>query len=241
MVKIFGLHSIPSVQIGDNIGNLIVNAVRLHNVQIMPHDIFCVASKIVSVSEGRQVSLAEVVPSEQALKIHAQVPRKDARLIQLMLNETRYQDGSRLSITDGFIGGWMPNGMFLTSAGVDKLTSKSAILLPNDSDQSAGIIAQTIKKALGIDVSVIITDSEGRPDKRGATQIAIGLYGLTPVREENNRSHTKTSRAAETLCDLIAASAALEMGQRDAGIPVAVVSGLDYTYNTKARISDAIN
>lgn len=123
----------------------------------------------------------------------------------------------------------MPNGLFLTSAGVDKIDDEKAILLPEFPDTSARKIALTLTTAFGVPVSVVITDSDGRPDKKGATQVAIGVYGLTPM------------RSTETLCDMVAAAAGLEMGQRDAGVPVAIVSGLKYQFDTNAKITDALN
>lgn len=228
MIEVIGLKGISQIEAKDDIGKLIVTAFHDNDVVIKPYDILCVASKVVSVAEERQVLLSSVQPSAEAMKIHQQVPRKDARLIQLMLNEI--DDASaQLTISEKFIGARLPNGLFLTSAGVDKLDSQSAILLPRDPDRSAKRIAETITRLTSVPVSVVITDSDGRPDKKGTTQVAIGVYGLTPM------------RSAETLCDMVAAAAGLEMGQRDAGIPVAIVSGLKYQFDTNAKITDALN
>ncbi|WP_347877382.1 MULTISPECIES: coenzyme F420-0:L-glutamate ligase [Furfurilactobacillus] len=224
-----GLKGINQIEAKDDLGKLIVTGFQDNDVVIKPYDILCVASKIVSVAEERQVLLSNVQPSSEAMKIHQQVPRKDARLIQLMLNEIDDASSARLTISEGFIGARLPNGLFLTSAGVDKLDSQSAILLPRYPDQSAKRIAETITRLTSVPVSVVITDSDGRPDKKGATQVAIGVYGLTPM------------RSTETLCDMVAAAAGLEMGQRDAGIPVAIVSGLKYQLDTNANITDALN
>ncbi|KRL53870.1 coenzyme F420-0:L-glutamate ligase [Furfurilactobacillus rossiae] len=224
-----GLKDISQIEAKDDIGKLIVTAFYDNDVVIKPYDILCVTSKVVSVAEERQVLLSSVQPSAEAMKIHQQVPRKDARLIQLMLNEIDDASSAQLTISEKFIGARLPNGMFLTSAGVDKFDSQSAILLPRDPDRSAKRIAETITRLTSVPVSVVITDSDGRPDKKGATQVAIGVYGLTPM------------RSTETLCDMVAAAAGLEMGQRDAGIPVAIVSGLKYQFDTNAKITDALN
>lgn len=241
MVEVIGLKDIGQVRVEDNIGRLIVKAVHENQIVVKQHDVFCVASKIVSITENREIMLKNVAPMIDAQKIHQRIPRKDARLIQLMINETGDTTAEQLTVTNSFIGGQMPNGLFLTSAGVDKIDDEKAILLPEFPDISAQKIALTLTTAFGVPVSVVITDSDGRPDKKGATQIAIGVYGLKPLRETTSPKDMLTKPAVETLCDMVAAAAGLEMGQRDAGIPVAIVSGLKYQFDTNAKITDALN
>lgn len=166
MVEVIGLKGISQIEAKDDIGKLIVTAFHDNDVVIKPYDILCVASKVVSVAEERQVLLSSVQPSAEAMKIHQQVPRKDARLIQLMLNEIDDASSAQLTISEEFIGARLPNGLFLTSAGVDKLDSQAAILLPRYSDRSAKRIAETITRLTSVPVSVVITDSYGRPDKK---------------------------------------------------------------------------
>jgi F420-0:gamma-glutamyl ligase len=83
------------------------------------------------------------------------------------------------------------------------------------------------------DDQVIITGSDGRVDKLGATQIAVGVHGIPPLR--------RGGEAEETLCDMIAAAAGIVMGQRDAGCPAALVRGVDYSFDADARITDALH
>ena len=93
-----------------------------------------------------------------------------------------------------------------------------------------------------MNVAIIITDSEGRPDKRGSAQIAIGAYGIPPLRvSETEVDGGKIKRSEETICDMLAASAALLMGQRGFNRPVVRINGFDYKFDVDANINDALN
>lgn len=81
-------------------------------------------------------------------------------------------------IADNYIGGWLPTGLFLTSAGVDRQGTDKAVVLPKNCDLIAKEIGEKLIEALQVQIAVVITDSDGRVDKKGANQIAVGLYGI---------------------------------------------------------------
>ena len=234
------LPNIPHIEPGQEIGDILLSAINASGIQLQENDILCVASKVVSIAEERQVSLEDVEVSEVAASIHKQVPRKDPRTIQLMINETGKPDGSRLEIQGNYIAGWLPNGLRLTSAGIDKMSAETVVLLPKNSDDSAKCISQIILKTTRINVAVIITDSDGRVDKQGATQLAIGVYGLSPLRSTEYMENDKLQRNEETTCDMLAASAGLIMGQRGTNKPVVLIRGHQYKFDETAKITDAL-
>jgi coenzyme F420-0:L-glutamate ligase / coenzyme F420-1:gamma-L-glutamate ligase len=234
--------NIPPIEPGQEIGDVLLTAIESAGATLAENDIICVASKIVSIAERRQISLEDVEAGDVATSIHQRVPRKDPRTIQLMIDETGKPDGSRLEISGSYIAGWMPNGLYLTSAGIDKVDAESVILLPEDADKSAKHIGQRILEATGINVGIIITDSDGREDKKGATQLAVGVYGVPPLRvTEYTSAEGKTQTTEETLCDMLAASAALIMGQRGTNKPSVIIRGVDYTFDPTVTIRDALN
>lgn len=236
MIRITDIQNFPHINSGDNLPSIIVNTLKESEFFPEEHDVFCVASKIVSLSEKRFVNLSTVTPGELALKIHEQAPNKDPRTIQLIIDATGDPSGKRLTVYGNFIGGWLPSGLYLTSAGIDKIDSEKVMLLPQNPDESAKKIGAKIFSEFGVNVGVVITDSDGRQDKAGATQIAVGVYGVPALRE----SYYGGKKMQETICDMLAAAGGLIMGQRGTGKPVVIIRGLEYEFNPDAKIGDAL-
>ena len=234
MVTITGLQGVPMISESCDLSRILVETVKKEHFKIAAGDIICVASKICSMAEGNIVDLSHVTPTSVAKRIHQRIPRKDASLIQVIIDQTADPSGSKLEVNGNHIGAWLPNGLFLTSGGVDKGKNNTAITLPKNCDLTAKRISNTFYQELGVKTSVIITDSDGRADKKGANQVAVGLYGLNGLRIN------KEAGTAETLCDLLAAAAGLVMGQRGVNMPLACIRGLEYDQNTNSGIGDAV-
>ena len=87
-VSIFGVTSIPEIQPGDRLGPTIIEAASVQGTPIEAGDILVVTQKIVSKAQGRLVKLSTIAPSDFARNF-AQVSGKDARLVELVLQESR--------------------------------------------------------------------------------------------------------------------------------------------------------
>lgn len=74
--------------------------------------------------------LKKVEPSELGKEIHEKIPRKSPEPIQVILNQTEDATGNRIMIADNYIGGWLPTGLFLTSAGVNRQGTDKAAVFP---------------------------------------------------------------------------------------------------------------
>ena len=237
MITIEALHNFPKIERKCNLSAEIIRTIKNEEFNIRDNDILCIASKLISKSEGLFVDLKSINPSQLALRLHQQIPRKDPRLIQIIIDQTSDKSGKKLQISKNFIGGWLPNGLFLTSAGVDKIDAGTAIVLPKNCDEIAKRISDDIFDQLKVRVAIIITDSDGRIDKKGATQVAIGLYGVSGLRKSQYQDKTNV----ETICDMLAASAGLLMGQKGKMLPIVKVHGIDYVFDKFATIRDAVN
>ena len=237
MITIEALHNFPKIERKCNLSAEIIRTIKNEEFNIRDNDILCIASKLISKSEGLFVDLKSINPSQLALRLHQQIPRKDPRLIQIIIDQTSDKSGKKLQISKNFIGGWLPNGLFLTSAGVDKFDAGTAIVLPKNCDEIAKRISDDIFDQLKVRVAIIITDSDGRIDKKGATQVAIGLYGVSGLRKSQYQDKTNV----ETICDMLAASAGLLMGQKGKMLPIVKVHGIDYVFDKFATIMAAVN
>lgn len=96
-LSIFGLKNIPYLKEGDSIEKLIEESIKTSEFFIEDNDVLCIASKVVSIAEGQVMSLNEIQVSDVAKEIHRNIPRKDPRIIEIMLNLVN-RDLSRLDI-----------------------------------------------------------------------------------------------------------------------------------------------
>jgi len=236
MIVSFPIPNIPEINPGDNIGILITERMRALG-RVEEQDIFVVASKIVSKSERQIIDLTKIKPSDEAVKLYKQLGRKSPQLIQLILDNAQ-----SYVVQNGIILAKHKLGFILTSAGVDGLDDRTAIILPQDPDHSAFAIRQEVANTTGKHVAVIISDSEGRPDRKGAGAISIGLSGIDPLRvNEVKLKEGKTKKTEETISDMLAAQASLLMGQRGRNTPIVCIRGFPYQQNNEANIKSILH
>lgn len=107
-------------------------------------------------------------------------------------------------------------------------------------DLIAKVIGEKLIEALQVQIAVVITDSDGRVDKKGANQIVVGLLGLYGIDGLRKTQHDG-KKYIETLCDMLASTAGLVMGQRGVNIPVVRIRNVEYGFHETATIEDAIN
>lgn len=221
--SVFTLEPFPKVSHRARLADLIATAaIEAHTLK--DGDILVVASKVVSIEEGRQVDLRSVTPSSAAVDLAAKTG-KDVRLLQVILDESQ---SHRLATPRGPVIAIHRLGYELTSAGVDRHEADSAYVLPADPDASARRLRQELKERTGTDLAVVICDSDGRADRGGATVIAIGASGMAPLRITQVETGGKIKHQEETLVDMVAAAAGVAIGQRGRGAPVAVIRGVAY-------------
>lgn len=233
----FALPGIPEIKTGDKIASLIVQKMQTLG-GIKEKDIFVVASKIVSKAEGRIVDLRTIKPSDLAYKLSTQTnDRKSPELCDVVLSEsTSHTVINEIIITKHKLGYQM------TSAGVDRLSDNMVSLIPQNPDQSAEDIMNHIIAETNIDVSIVISDSEGRADRDGAGAISLGVAGIDPLRVNTfPGTEGKPKKTIETISNMLACSAALQMGQRDKNTPVVCIRGFKYDFNNTAKLMTAIH
>lgn len=246
-LELIALAGIPIVQPGDDLPQLVCDALERNGVRPESgRDAIVITSKVLSRAEDRFVDLAGVSVSPRAQELAAR-SRKDARLVQLILEEA-----SAVSRTaPGVIVVRHRLGFVSANAGIDESNVRGThvedasqppahgradgpwvLLLPRDPDASARAIRSAIRDRFASDVGVVISDSFGRPFRVGTVGAAVGVAGLPPLWDQRGAldlhgrvlHHTVTA-----LADQVAAAADLVAGQGDEGRPVVVVRGLHYT------------
>ena len=94
----------------------------------------------------------------------------------------------------------------------------------------------------GVDVGVVISDTFGRPWRRGLVDVAIGCAGVAAVVDLRGGVDARGRELQVTevaVADELAAAAELVMGKA-AGIPAAIVRGVDRAWLRRASVRDEI-
>lgn len=217
------------VAAGDDLAGLILEALESSGLQLENEDCICLAQKIVSKAEGRQVALADVTASAEAERLALETD-KDPRLVQLILDEStevlRQKPGvlimrHRLGLVGAHAG--------VDQSNIDHAGGEQALLLPVDPDASAERFKKDIESRTGRTIGVIITDSANRPWRLGTIGIAIGAAGLTVLDDHRGGRDSYGRELKVTLinrADAIASMATMVMGETTERMPVAIVRGL---------------
>lgn len=230
-LELFAIPGLPMVREGDDLPALILEGLSRLGMALQDRDVVVVAQKIVSKAEGRVVDLAHVTPSAEALALAAEVG-KDPRIVEVVLSDSAKVVRSRpnLMIMQHRLGFVMAN------AGVDQSNvaeadgHQRALLLPLDPDGSAEGIRSAL--AAEADVAVVISDSFGRPWRRGTVGVAIGAAGLPSLIDLRGQPDL-FGRTLEVsiigFADEIAAAASLLQGQAAEAQPIVILRGLNWT------------
>jgi coenzyme F420-0:L-glutamate ligase/coenzyme F420-1:gamma-L-glutamate ligase len=202
------LTGIGPVHPGDELTDILINAIA----PLIPvsGDVLVVTHKIVSKAEGRVVTIEGDEEEFKRKLVESEAVSVVRRRGNLIIAETEH-------------------GFICANAGVDRSNAEpgTMILLPEDPDRSAHRIRVRLEHNFGIDISVIISDTFGRPWRRGLTDIAIGVSGLEAVidlRGTNDWIGRELEVTEIAVADELAAAADLVMGKAD-GIPAALIRG----------------
>jgi len=222
------------VAVGDDLGALLAGACDWRAT-----DVLCVAHKVVSKAEGRIVALADVTPGPRALALAAE-HGKDPRVVEVVLSES----AEVVRADAGRIICRTRHGFVCANAGVDlsNVADGTAALLPVDPDRSARRLRADLRRALGVDVGVVISDTFGRPWRQGVTDVAIGSAGVAVVVDLRGTTDAGGRELVATevcVADEIAAAAELVMG-KDRHVPVAVVRGVPAAWLRDGSVADEV-
>ena len=226
------VEKIPLIHKGDDLPSLICERIELQD-----RDIVIIASTIVAKAEGEIFRLEDITPGEQALEIAARTG-KDARFIQAVLARSR-----EVFVEAPFMLVTTLAGHTCVNAGVDESNIEHGFLLypPENPDTSASKLGEQLERLSGKELSVIITDTNGRAFKIGQTGVAIGIFKIKPIKRwigEKDLFGKILEITEEAIADELAGAANLLMGEGAGGIPVVVIRGLDYYCEGNASVNE---
>ena len=207
----WSVEGIGEIVPGQQLGDVIVEACSQEpNGPLRDNDVLVVTQKIVSKAEGRLVEIDPDDPLSHKALVEEEAVRIVRRRGDLIITETKH-------------------GFVCANSGIDlsNVERGYAALLPLDSDRSARRIRDIVWAKLGVTVGVIVSDTFGRPWRKGLTDVAIGVAGIAGVVDLRGTEDAlgRVMQVTEVaVADELACAAELVMG-KSTGVPVAIIRG----------------
>jgi len=235
-VRVLPIAVSVEIRAGESLCATLLAAARNLKLRFQDGDILVVKHKVVSKAEGALVALDEIRPSK-ASRVWARRYGLDPRVSELALRESR----RIVRRKRGVIITETKHGLVCANSGVDVSNvdgGRHAVLLPANPDRSAAKLRRQLKKQLGIEIAVIVSDSFGRPWREGLAEVAIGVAGMRPLVDYRGRRdpHGYPLHATvDAVADELAGAAGLVCGKL-AGTPACIIRGYAYRRgNGRAR------
>jgi coenzyme F420-0:L-glutamate ligase/coenzyme F420-1:gamma-L-glutamate ligase len=239
-IELIGVPGIPLIKSGDDLAEIIGDAVEHSGLSLQANDVLVITSKIVSKAEGRWVDLSAVIPGEQARTVANQC-NKDPRLVSVILGESSgvSRIGNDVLIVEHRLG------FVCANAGVDHSNTRGdgewLLLLPENPDSSASALRDRLIERFGVRIAVVISDSHGRPFRLGTVGVAVGSSGLPALWDLRGQPDLFGRRLQHTevgFADELAAAAGLVSGQASEGMPIVIIRGISYPINKQSTAAD---
>ena len=222
----WSVEGIGEIVPGQQLGDIIVEACSTEpNGPLRDNDVLIVTQKIVSKAEGRLVPIDADDPLSHKVLVEQEAARIVRRRGDLIITETKH-------------------GFVCANSGIDlsNVERGYAALLPLDSDRSARRIRDIVRAKLGVTVGVIVSDTFGRPWRKGLTDVAIGVAGIAAVVDLRGTEDAlgRMMQVTEVcVADELASTGELVMGKSN-GVPVAVIRGADPSWFRDSSMEEIV-
>ena len=222
----WSVEGIGEIVPGQQLGDIIVEACSTEpNGPLRDNDVLIVTQKIVSKAEGRLVPIDADDPLSHKVLVEQEAARIVRRRGDLIITETKH-------------------GFVCANSGIDlsNVERGYAALLPLDSDRSARRIRDIVRAKLGVTVGVIVSDTFGRPWRKGLTDVAIGVAGIAGVVDLRGTEDAlgRMMQVTEVcVADELASTGELVMGKSN-GVPVAVIRGADPSWLRDSSMDEIV-
>lgn len=190
--------------------------VLLESIKEIPENsVLAIASKIVSIGEGRCIPKKDVENKDELIKSESD----------------KYLE--RENTPGGYLLHTITNNILIGTAGIDESNANDHyILWPEKPGESAKRICLLLRKNFGVkNLGVVITDSHSVQLRRGIIGLALSYWGFKPLRDYRGKADLfgRPMKISQTnLPDSLAVSAVLEMGEGDEQTPLALITEIPH-------------
>jgi coenzyme F420-0:L-glutamate ligase/coenzyme F420-1:gamma-L-glutamate ligase len=229
----YTLDNVPLIKKGDDLAQIIAERTSLEE-----KDIIVIASSVVAKAEQGSIPLECFTPTKRAVEI-AEKNNSDPRFVQAVLDNSK-----EILIDKPFLLVVRENGHICVNAGIDvsNIEEPDAVtLLPHDADESARKLQRRLKHLTGVNVGVVIIDTNGRAFREGQSGVAIGVASVQVMHDWRGTPDLYGRMLEvkhEAILDEIAGFANLLMGEGSDGTPIVQIQGLKDLFIEDADIRE---
>jgi len=185
------------------------------DVNLKEKSIIVIASKIVSIWQGRCLKINSIENKDDLIK-------KEADL---------YLD--RDKVPQGYVMLTVKDNVLIPTAGIDESNGNGYFILwPKNPFQAAKQIYDFIKENYHLNnLGIIIADSHCTPSRRGTTGISIAYYGFYPVKDYRGTKDIfgrEMKISQSNIADSLSASAVFIMGEGNEQTPIAIIEDINF-------------
>lgn len=195
----------------DNLLGVIKKSVQ----KIPERSILVISSKVVSIWQGRCLAKNQVADKKRLILAEA-----DKYLFW------KYPLKRQAIIT-------VKNNILIRSAGVDESNAGGFLVLwPKQPNETAKKLQVWLKQSYRLkQIGVIIVDSHSIPLRRGTFGIALGYFGIQPIKDYREKKDLfgRSFRFTQmNIVDALATAGLLAMGEGAENTPMALISDVDF-------------
>ncbi|MBS7655660.1 coenzyme F420-0:L-glutamate ligase [Candidatus Bathyarchaeota archaeon] len=222
----------------DDLINVILSSLKKNKLNLKDRDILFIASKVVSIVEGRIINLKDVTASLKAKEIAKEIDL-DERQVELILNHSEKVYGKvyKALLT-------LRNNFLIANAGIDKSNWKidEVVLWPSNPQKSAEKIRDEIFKRTKKRVGIVIVDSRTTPLRWGTIGLALAVAGFHPVKDYRFKKDifgNALQITIQNLADDLACAAHALMGEANEKTPIVLARNTPVKFSAKINAESA--
>jgi len=231
-MQVFGIPT-KLISVGDNLVDVILEALSNQGLGIDDRDLLAIASKAVAVAQNRLVELGSIESSKKA-KMLAEKHDFEPSLAEVVLQEAEkvYGGATRTLLA-------LKSNVLVANAGVDRKNAPEGYvtLWPMNPFESAEKIRKEILARTHKHVGVLIVDSRITPLRMGTTALAIGVAGFKPIKDcrvETDLYGKRIYVTRHALADDLASVAHLIMGETTAKTPAVLIRNAPVVFSEES-------
>ncbi len=227
----------PFIKPGDSLITALEDGLERSRLSIKKGDIVAVASKVVSTSESRIVSLDTVSPGDLAYGL-AEDYELTPEFAQVIVSEAdKLFGGVRGAVLT------LKDGHATANAGVDRKNApyNSVVLWPQNPRKSALQLQTSLNRKNRRVRGIIIVDSRVTPLRLGTVGLSLASVGFRSIKDFRRKpdlSNRKIRITFQSLGDGLAAAAHVLMGEARERTPFVIIRGAPVAENNRRGASE---